>query len=461
MAAPFAPTWVRDAVFYQVFPDRFANGEPFNDPPGTRSWGGRPTRTSFFGGDLQGITEKLGYLQDLGITALYLNPVFDAPSNHKYDTRDYYRVDPHLGGDESLRDLLRSAHGRGVRVVLDGVFNHTGDEFPAFRDLARNGPRSPYWDWYTVEGFPLRRQPRPTYRACGAAPFLPKLNLANPATRTFVLEVATYWIREFGIDGWRLDVPWDVSHDVWRDVRAATKAVNPDAFLVGELWGDALPWLRGDQFDGAINYTLRDLCLKFFAWTQLDAGTFDRELALLRRRPGPHPVLLNLLGSHDTERFLTACGDDHAKARMAVAFLLTYVGTPMVYYGDEVGLRGGTDPDSRRCMEWDPARQDGDLLELHRRLIGARHRHPALRHGRFRTLVAQDGLYAYARESDDDAVVVVLHNGWDPSAVEIRVPRSGGQSWREVLTDERYPVRGGRLCARLERGAILVLEGAG
>ena len=337
-------------------------------PSGLQPWGAPPTPHGYQGGDLRGVIEHLDTLVDLGINAIYFTPVFRSASNHRYHTHDYYQVDPLLGGNEALADLLDAAHGRGIRVVLDGVFNHASRGFFQFNDILENGPESAYLDWFTVEDWPLRPygSKQPNYRCWWGNPALPKFNTNTPAVREFLWDVGRHWI-EFGIDGWRLDVPGEIDDDAfWREFRRRVKAANPEAYIVGEVWGDADRWLQGDQFDAVMNYGVARAALGFFA-----AQTFDREY-----RPGgfhlhemgarqfvreierqtkryPWPIVqtqLNLLDSHDTARFITQAGGDRSALALALLFLMTIPGAPCIYYGTEIGMAGGPDPDCRRAF---------------------------------------------------------------------------------------------------------------
>jgi glycosidase len=437
------PDWVKDAIFYEIFPERFANGDPDNDPPGVKPWDGIPTRTNFFGGDLQGIINKLDYLEALGINALYLTPIFAANTNHKYDTVDYYRIDPHFGDLETFRRLLREAHRRGMRIVLDAVFNHVGEGFWAFQDVIERGENSPYVNWFYIEDLPVIKEPTPNYATYENADYLVKLNIHNPQVRRHLYDVARHWTRE-GIDGWRLDVPYLMNHRFWKGFRRVVKESNPELYIVAEIWQQATDWLQGDECDGAMNYRLRDLILDFFC-EKLDAPTFDRELAALRaEHPGETAyTMLNLLGSHDTPRFLTLCQGDRERFRLAVTFLFTYVGVPMIYYGDEVGMMGDNDPDCRRPMVWDPVAQDRELLAWHRQLIRIRKAHPALRRGRVQTVHAAGDIYAFERQHGTDYVLVMLNRA--ATAQTVRLPDvywKGTPSLRDELA--------GRVCPRGE-----------
>ena len=447
------PNWVRGAVFYQIFPDRFYNGDTSNDPPNVSKWGDKPTVSNFFGGDLKGIIEKLDYLANLGVDVIYLTPIFSSESNHKYDIYDYYRVDPIFGDKATLKSLVRGAHARGIKVILDGVFHHTADEFWAFEDILKNQRKSKYTDWYFVRKFPaknrgsllikallrlplpsklrqwLRMRFPPTYETFAGVFGMPKLNLLNPETSEYFLKVAEYWIKEADIDGWRLDVAFGIPHEFWKKFRSRVKAVKPNAYLLGELGmkGEVSPWVGEEAFDAVMNYPLRRIILDFFVHKKLDAAIFDRKLAALRAE---HPretayTMLNLLGSHDTPRFLTLCGGDKELFKVAVAFLFTYVGAPMIYYGDEVGMKGRNDPDCRRPMVWDPAIQDQELLEWHRQLIHIRKAHPALRRGNIQTVHASSDVYAFERQHGADYALVILNVG--VKAQTIRLP---DESWR-------------------------------
>ena len=452
------PDWVQDSVFYQIFVDRFADGDPNSNPSKTAVWGEKPTRRNFFGGDLGGVRQRLSYLVDMGVNAIYLNPIFKAPSNHKYDTEDYLEVDPTFGGTPALLALVGSAHDLGIRVVLDGVFSHTGDRFSAFRDLVVNGERSRFRDWYTVDSFPIRKS-KPNYRASGNAPFLPQLRTTSPEVRSYLLSVASHWLKTADIDGWRLDVPWEQDHVLWRELRNAVKGIKPDAYLVGEAWGDGAPWVQGDEFDGVTNYRLRELLFRFLMQRAIDAETFGRELGhLVEGIPTQFRAsLLNLVGSHDTARLATLTNGYPSAADQMLVFLFTYVGVPLIYYGDEVGLQGGNDPDCRRCMEWNESRWNKPRRELVRKLASLRHERVSLRRGEFKTLCVQSRCYAFARTSPNESVVVVVNAGFQPEQIGIPVAHLGA-TWRDGLNDTpALKADGGLLRLRLEAGGFRVL----
>jgi cyclomaltodextrinase len=468
------PDWVRDAVFYQIFPDRFASSDRVVKPGPMEPWDSRPTLYGFKGGDLLGVVERLPYLAELGITALYLTPVFASASNHRYHTYDYLRVDPLLGGDAALRELLDAAHARGMRVVLDGVFNHTGRGFWPFHHVVENGAASPYRRWFHFDqaaldrGVPILAYPgaetraavsiaRPVtardggslqrlgYQAWWDLPALPKLNTDDPGVREYLLSVAEHWIR-FGIDGWRLDVPQDIDDPpFWSDFRRRVRAINPEAYLVGEIWQVSPDWVRGDRFDALMNYPLAEAILSF-----VGAGHFDEPLLRSHHEYGPNvqaidgprfagrlgelmtaydpnvvAVQLNLLDSHDTPRFHSLVRGDRASFRLAMLLQATLPGAPCIYYGDEIGLEGGLDPDSRRSFPGEAA-WDMELLEFVRRALALRDAHPALRRGSFRVAGASGGAMAFERVLDDDRVIVALNAGDRAFGLDVELPGATG-----------------------------------
>ncbi len=436
------PDWVKDAVFYQIFVDRFANGDSTNDPPGIVPWGSPPTRNNFFGGDFQGILDHLPYLKNLGITALYLTPIFKAPSNHKYDCSDYLTIDPSFGSYQLFRQFVDEVHSRGIRIVLDAVFNHCGDGFWAFEDVRKKGASSKYASWFFIDDYPIIQDP-PNYQTCGGVWYMPKLNTSNPEVREYLIKAATYWMESCDIDGWRLDVPWKASMDFWKLFRERIKKIKPDAYIVGEVWRDPRPWLQGDTCDGVMNYPLRNHILDYCVFDAMDAEDFDYEINLLRQSNGDSAKFqLNLLGSHDTPRLLTLCKDDIARVILAVTFLFTYVGTPMVFYGDEIGLFGGNDPDCRKCMSWEETEWEHRLVNIYQNLIHIRSNHPALRRGDFIPLLKFNGIYAYLRRLDDDMVIVILNPREERHQIKIPLGNLNikGKVWQNRLGEGTFKV---------------------
>jgi neopullulanase len=444
---PFTtPDWVADAVFYQIFPDRFAMSSAVPKPSNLEAWDSAPTLHGFKGGDLAGVAERLDYLQDLGINAIYFCPVFRSTANHRYHTHDYYEVDPILGGNPALAGLLEHAHARGIRIVIDGVFNHASRGFFQFNHILENGEASPYINWFHVLSWPLHPYGPPDAPAGYAAWWgnreLPEFNTQTPAVREFLWEVGRHWI-ETGIDGWRLDVPNEIDDDgFWREFRRRVKSANPDAYIVGEIWGDARRWLAGDQFDAVMNYLFTRASLGFFthprgldhALTEgtglhpvaaLDAHDFAASIeSLLQLYPWPATLAqLNLLDSHDTSRFLSLARDDTTALELASLFAMCFPGAPCVYYGDEIGMvGGGTLEDARRAFPWDSTSWNKGLRDHYRRAIAMRHEHAVLRRGGYQTLLVERDLIAFARQLDSDTAVVVLNASTDAVRIDIALP---------------------------------------
>jgi cyclomaltodextrinase / maltogenic alpha-amylase / neopullulanase len=434
------PEWVNDAVVYQIFPDRFRNGNPARDPEGVLSWdeGQRPTPSTFFGGDLEGVIEGLPYLEELGVNLIYMTPIFLSPSTHKYDTIDYLQIDPMFGDLETCKRLVDEAHKRGMRVMLDAVFNHCGAQFPPFQDVVEKGADSEFADWFHIHLFPVDMD-KVNYETFAVDVWaMPKFKTENPAVRDYLLNVAEFWVKEIGIDGWRLDVADEIDHSFWRDFRRVVKAANKDALIVGEAWHESGEWLQGDQWDSVMNYLFRDACLDFFAKNEIDAERFDGRLTRKRMlyREQANRAMFNLLGSHDTARFLTECGENKDRMKLAVVFQMTYIGIPEIYYGDEVGMVGKTDPDCRRTMIWDVAEQDRQLFDLHKRLIAIRKEFPALQTGRFQTIVsdALTNVYGYIRQNEQETIYVLLNNSSRPQPARVPMMMQG----TDLLEDGVY-----------------------
>jgi len=463
------PTWVKDAIFYQIFPDRFAQSSRVKKPSNLQAWGAPPTGHAYQGGDLLGVVEHLDYLVQLGINAIYFNPIFQSGSNHRYHTHDYYQVDPMLGGNAALRELLDAAHSRGIRVILDGVFNHASRGFFQFHDLLENGAESAYLDWFTVYEWPLRPygSKTPNYAAWWNNAALPKLNTNTPAVREFIFDVARHWV-EFGIDGWRLDVPSEIDDDAfWQEFRRVVKAANPEAYIVGEIWGDAQRWLMGDQYDAVINYGISRAALGLFGRENIDLdyrpGGF--KLVPLGARAFAHEVQrlmdlypwevvqaqFNLLDSHDTARFINQAKGDWNALRQSILFLMTIPGAPCLYYGTEIGMTGGPDPDCRRAFPWhDPASWRLDVLDFTRRAIKLRHDHPALRRGHYVAMYAHEDILAFARKSDEEKALVLFNAGQDARAVTLDVD--------DVLSDGVHTDVWAGIQGRVSKGTIRQVE---
>ncbi len=496
----FVPTyeparWVWSQVFYQIFPERFFDGDPANNvrsgeylyegkPVVAKPWGELPERSQgpqeFYGGDLEGVRQKLPYLQALGVTALYLNPVFTSPSSHKYDTSNYEHVDPHFGGDEALAALCDDLRARNMRIILDAVVNHTSERHPWFDRHSENrgeheagaysGEASPTRGFYTFRdaGDP------DSYVGWYDVRTLPVLDFAHPGVRARVFEaddaVLRRWLRPpYSADGWRFDVIHMLGEgegarnnaDYVRHFRRTLREENPQAYVLGEHFFEATAWLQGDQEDGAMNYYGFGLPVRAFLAgvdhrehpIEVDAADLGHMLTRARARL-PFPVQLsqfNLLGSHDTSRFLTAVGGDRALMKLGVTLLFTYIGVPCVYYGDEVGLEGGHDPDCRRTFPWDESVWDEELLEHTRTLIRFRHEQKALQEGAFVTLYAAGNVFAFGRVLHEEIVVVAVNRGAE-AVVNLPVWRLGlkDETLRSLFDGEDATVHADELTLTLE-----------
>lgn len=449
------PDWVHDGIVYQIFPERFYNGDKTNDPADTLEWDEPLTDwKSYYGGDLAGIAEKLPYLEQLGINVIYMTPVFASTTNHKYDTTDYYSIDPQFGDLETAKTLVKEAHRRGIRIIFDAVFNHCGDTFFAFQDVLKQGKASKYAEWFFIDGFPVVQRPKTNYETfANHTASMPKLNTQHPEVREYLLKVARYWIEEAGIDGWRLDVANEVDHDFWRAFRKAVKEANPEAVIIGEVWHDSRAWLRGDQFDGVMNYLFKEALYDFFAKQSIGVRTFNSRLTHSRMiyTDQANAAMFNLIDSHDTERFLTACTKGGwgwneerqplERMKLAAFFQLTYPGMPMIYYGDEAGMEGENDPYCRKPMVWDKDLQNGQMLEHYKTIISLRKAHPELARGSFETWVEEElrNTYGYIRAYKDQAAGLLINNSPRKQEMNISFPwKKEGDTVTELLTGQEY-----------------------
>ena len=359
--------WMKTAVFYQIFVDRFHMADSQKDKSYINcKWGDIPTPKSFAGGDLKGITAKLDYIKNLGCNAIYLTPVFCSISNHKYDISDYYRVDPQFGTNEDLKELVSVAHQKGIKIVLDAVFNHCSEKLMQFQDVLEKGNDSKYYDWFIIKGDEVDSE-AVNYETFAACSYMPKLNTSNPEVQDFLLGIGTHYLTEYDVDGWRLDVSDEISHAFWRKFRERVKSTKKDAVIIGENWHDANNYLRGEQYDSIMNYAFTKTCLDYFATGCKSAEQTAWKLnELLMRNTEPvNKMMLNLLDSHDTHRFFKEVGKDRFKMKAALSLLFLFQGAPCIFYGTEILTEGGFDPDCRRCMDWEKAKPDGDCHDVY------------------------------------------------------------------------------------------------
>ena len=403
------PQWAANKVVYQIFPSRFATTQPVDK----KLWYKAPiTPMDDLHGNLRGIIEHLDYIKDLGIDVVYLTPIFKSNSCHKYDTIDYYQVDPSFGTTEDLKELVQKSHERGMKVVLDAVYNHTGREFFAFQDILEKGEKSKYLDWYFIDELPPRGEwgEIPNFKCFGYYGGMPKLNLKNPEVEKYITDVACYWIKECDIDGWRLDVGDEISHFFWKNFRKAIKAVKKDMLIIGEIWHYAGDFLEGDEWDTVMNYPFYLNLIDLLADEKINVSQFVQNLGYLKGRLNKkcYPLMWNLIDSHDTARFLHLCNDNKKKQHLAAAFQLLLPGMPMVYYGDEYAMPGANDPDCRRGMYWDEEYQDKEMYNWYKKLMQVRKTHACIVEGEMIETIAND---------DEDTIVMIRKNGEETIAM--------------------------------------------
>lgn len=388
--------WLNNAVFYQIFVDRFCCSDK---AIGIKSkinaeWDELPTPTSFYGGNLDGITEKLDYINGLGATAIYLTPIFKSKSNHKYDTIDFYCIDESFGDKESLKRLVEKAHEKGMRVVLDAVFNHVSHDFARFKDVMKKGKKSKYFDWFVIDGEKIRQDP-PNYACFGDCEYMPKLNTCNKEVQNYLVDVMLYWMKECDVDGWRLDVSDEISHGFWRKVREAVKSQKSDSALIGENWHNSESFLRGDQFDSIMNYALTKRMMDFWVDESIDEKQLSDRLNSLYMRYSDvtNNMMFNLLDSHDTARFFTKVNKDRNRLLCAIATLVFLPGSFNLYYGTDILLEGEYDPDCRRTFDFSKL-QEKDIIDFQISLkeVLKLKRQPAIKNGKLKIYSKNDAV---------------------------------------------------------------------
>ncbi len=428
------PSWVKDTVWYEIFPERFRRGKNSVNPV-TNAWGvpsENVTNHMFFGGDIPGIIESLDYIKDLGITGIYFTPLFESPSAHKYDTTNYFKIDPAFGTNEDFKVLVQESHKRGIKVVLDAVFNHCGYDHPFFQDVVKHGKASKYYNSFFVKDEPVlnfklnehgkpiySRGLIPNYHTFAFTPYMPKWNTEDPLARQHLLEVAEYWIKEYDIDGWRLDVSNEVSHDFWKAFRQTVKKAKKDAFIFGENWDYSMPWLGGDQIDTVMNYELVYLIWQFFGHDPNIPTIEASELVRLSNKllaSYPQQItenMFNLVDSHDTARILDRSLENRDLAFLTYLFMFSFPGTPTIYYGGEIGITGKHDPDNRRCMIWDESKQDLAFKDRIKTLISWRKTHEAFKSSDLRWIHHDDSKRVIVYEKLAGETFVFLINSSD------------------------------------------------
>ncbi len=444
------PEWVSKTVFYQIFPDRFAKS-PHAAVWGTfQSWGTKPKAHGLMGGNLKGIQENLDSIVKLGCNAIYLCPIFSSSANHRYHTSDYYSIDPILGTMDDFDALLAACHAQGIRVILDGVFNHCSRGIYQFASLLEEGPNSPFVDWFRIKKWPLKAySKKANYECWWGIPALPKWNTSHPQVREFLFEIAEFWTKK-GIDGWRLDVPNEINDDsFWQEFRRRVKKINPDAYIVGEIWEDPSRWLQGDQFDGVMHYLARKAILSYLLPQENEAISVHE---FCQKMNECHPenqfgYPMGLLGSHDTIRLATLAKGRSDALRIAWAMLFFLPAAPCVYYGDEVSLEGGKDPDNRRCFPWQGF-QDQGMLSFLQNWISIRKNSLVLQKGGIHFSALAEGVRV-DRNMDSKQMSLIVAVSSEKSYIY--------QENQVVLSFYNGAVEGHRI--HLQKGGYVVLEG--
>lgn len=463
---PDVPEWAKRAVIYQIFPGSFASSKSeiscMNaDISADVNADGDTNSLNRLGGNLRGIIENIPYLEELGINCIYLNPIFTARSYHKYDTIDYFSVDPCFGDNQTLKELVGKCHASGIKVLLDGVFNHSGTGFFAFKDVMEKGEQSRYKDWFFIKDYPVRFEDNPNYMCFSYTKHMPKLNTGNPEVVEYFKNVGVYWIKEADIDGWRLDVANEVDHGFWREFRKAVRAAKPDAFLLAEIWHDSREWLMGDQFDSSMNYSFLHACNDFFATRIINARQFSERIDYLRMRykKNVQYAQMNLLDSHDVPRFLSVAREDVRRQKVAALFMMTHVGAPNIYYGDEKGFVGMTDAEYRKPMQWQDTEYSKGMLMYYKKLIAIRKEYMDCMLGDYVTLDADiaGNVYAFSRGAKGKRLIVVINNSEYPRDYEVNVGANGGGA-TELISGRRYKVENCRVRLEMEPISGVVLE---
>jgi len=404
--------WFENTVIYQIFPDRFKRKDGDNN-----------VKQGFCGGNLKGLISEFEYIKSLGIGCIYLNPIFESKSYHRYDISDYYKLDPIFGDKVQLKEFIDLCHDSNIKVIFDAVLNHSGSDFFAFRDVLENGQNSRYKDWFYVYSFPVSQRPKPNYECFAYFAGMPKLNTANPEVVAYFTDVLKYWTCEFDIDGWRFDVADELDRNFIRHIRRELKAVKSGIVLIGEIFDEASSWLCGDQFDSVINYQLKALINDLFAFRSIDADLFLQRIGryLMNLKSGVLNNMVNVISTHDTPRFLTLCGGCEKRFELATVFQFTFPGVPMIYYGDEIGMKGGDDPDCRKPMVWDNNKWNMKFLSLYKFLTDLRHKHEALRQGSFVALKVkgEKGVLAFGRKSQKEIIIIVMNTSHIKTEVNV------------------------------------------
>ena len=491
------PDWVYGSVMYQVFPERFANGRSEINPENTVEWGSVPTRLDFQGGDLYGVIDKLDHIESLGVNILYLNPIFLSGSTHKYDSWDHFKVDPTLGGDDGLRDLISNCHDRNIKVILDCSLNHVHPRHFAFQDLVKNGENSEYKNWFTIFDYPVRLIHRPhlyantykvgwdgneeeykrylektfdetkvpvevrdddgpivepSYKAWWGVPDMPKVNFESKEARQWALDVTKHWIENFDIDGWRMDVAKELDFSFWKEFRDIAHKANKDTLLISEIFGDTSQWLQGDRFDGTMNYSFREAMTDYFATKRINNKEFADSLANLYSMYSFEALssCQNLLSSHDVKRFLNRCGNEEDGILGAIFLQATFPGIAGIYYGDEIGLGGADDPFNREPFPWHNEESwNSTILDYTKKLMNIKKSSSIFKYGRFELLDDNEQFVAFRRILKDESMLCIINRS------------KSNDDFNIISNAHSVNVIHGDCAANLDQGMIRITNNAG
>ena len=491
------PDWVYGSVMYQVFPERFANGRSEINPENTVEWGSVPTRLDFQGGDLYGVIDKLDHIDSLGVNILYLNPIFLSGSTHKYDSWDHFKVDPTLGGDDGLRDLISNCHDRNIKVILDCSLNHVHPRHFAFQDIVKNGENSEYKNWFTIFDYPVRLIHRPhlyantykvgwdgneeeykrylektfdetkvpvevrdddgpivepSYKAWWGVPDMPKVNFESKEARQWALDVTKHWIENFDIDGWRMDVAKELDFSFWKEFRDIAHKANKDTLLISEIFGDTSQWLQGDRFDGTMNYSFREAMTDYFATKRINNKEFADSLANLYSMYSFEALssCQNLLSSHDVKRFLNRCGNEEDGILGAIFLQATFPGIAGIYYGDEIGLGGADDPFNREPFPWHSEESwNSTILDYTKKLMNIKKSSSIFKYGRFELLDDNEQFVAFRRILKDESMLCIINRS------------KSNDDFNIISNAHSVNVIHGDCAANLDQGMIKISNNAG
>ena len=491
------PDWVYGSVMYQVFPERFANGRSEINPENTVEWGSVPTRLDFQGGDLYGVIDKLDHIESLGVNILYLNPIFLSGSTHKYDSWDHFKVDPTLGGDDGLRDLISNCHDRNIKVILDCSLNHVHPRHFAFQDIVKNGENSEYKNWFTIFDYPVRLIHRPhlyantykvgwdgneeeykrylektfdetkvpvevrdddgpivepSYKAWWGVPDMPKVNFESKEARQWALDVTKHWIENIDIDGWRMDVAKELDFSFWKEFRDIAHKANKDTLLISEIFGDTSQWLQGDRFDGTMNYSFREAMTDYFATKRINNKEFADSLANLYSMYSFEALssCQNLLSSHDVKRFLNRCGNEEDGILGAIFLQATFPGIAGIYYGDEIGLGGADDPFNREPFPWHSEESwNSTILDYTKKLMNIKKSSSIFKYGRFELLDDNEQFVAFRRILKDESMLCIINRS------------KSNDDFNIISNAHSVNVIHGDCAANLDQGMIRITNNAG